>query len=69
MTMKHLFPALLLTASMVPAAHASVFTQVQPDKSSIEFSYSQMGVPMDGRLRKFASQLSFDPAQPASAAG
>ena len=65
--MKHLFPALLLTASMVPAAHASVFTQVQPDKSSIEFSYSQMGVPMDGRFRKFASQLSFDPAQPASA--
>jgi polyisoprenoid-binding protein YceI len=40
---------------------------VQPDKSSIEFSYSQMGVPMDGRFRRFSSQLSFDPAQPAAA--
>jgi polyisoprenoid-binding protein YceI len=67
MIMKHFLSAALLTAVLAPAAHAAVFTQVQPDKSSIAFSYSQMGVPMDGRFRKFSSQLQFDPAQPASA--
>jgi len=65
--MKRLLTALALAAVIAPGAYAAVFTQVQPDKSSIEFSYSQMGVAMDGRFRKFASQLSFDPAQPAAA--
>jgi polyisoprenoid-binding protein YceI len=65
--MKRLVTALALAAALVPAAHATVYTQMLPDKSSIEFSYSQMGVPMDGRFRRFSSQLSFDPAQPAAA--
>jgi len=65
--MKHLLTALALAAALVPSAQAAVYTQVLPDKSSIEFSYSQMGVPMDGRFRKFSSQLGFDPAQPAAA--
>ena len=65
--MKHLLTALALAAALVPSAQATVYTQVLPDKSSIEFSYSQMGVPMDGRFRKFSSQLGFDPAQPAAA--
>jgi polyisoprenoid-binding protein YceI len=67
MIMKRLLAALALAASLVPAAHATVYTQVLPEKSSIEFSYSQMGVPMDGRFRRFSSELHFDPAQPASA--
>ena len=65
--MKRLLAALLLASSLAPSAHAALYTQVLPDRSSIEFSYSQMGVPMDGRFRKFSSQLSFDPAQPATA--
>ena len=65
--MKRLLAALVIAAALAPSAHAAVYMQVQPDKSSIEFSYSQMGVPMDGRFRKFSSQLSFDPAQPAAA--
>lgn len=65
--MKRLLTALVLAASLAPSAHSAVYTQVLPDKSSIEFSYSQMGVPMDGRFRRFSSQLSFDPAQPAAA--
>jgi polyisoprenoid-binding protein YceI len=65
--MKRLLTMLVLAAALAPSAHAAVYTQVLPDKSSIEFSYSQMGVPMDGRFRKFSSQLSFDPAQPAAA--
>jgi len=65
--MKRLLPTLALAAFLAPAAHAAVFAQVLPNKSSIEFSYSQMGVTMDGRFRKFSSELSFDPAQPAAA--
>ena len=65
--MKRLLTALVLATTLAPSAHAVVYTQVLPEKSSIEFSYSQMGVPMDGRFRKFSSQLSFDPAQPAAA--
>lgn len=65
--MKRLLTTLALTAIVAPAVQAAAFTQVLPDKSSIEFSYSQMGVPMDGRFRRFSSELQFDPAQPAAA--
>lgn len=65
--MKRLLTAVALVATLLPAAHAAVYTQVLPDKSSIEFSYSQMGVPMDGHFRRFSSQLHFDPVQPATA--
>ena len=65
--MKRLLTALVLAAALAPSAQAAVYTQVLLDKSSIEFSYSQMGVPMDGHFRRFSSQLSFDPAQPAAA--
>lgn len=54
-------------AATLPAAQAVEYTQVQPDKSTITFAYKQMGVAMDGRFRKFAGQLSFDPAKPATA--
>jgi polyisoprenoid-binding protein YceI len=65
--MKRLLTTLALATILAPATDAAVFTQVMPDKSSIEFSYSQMGVTMDGRFRRFSSQLAFDPAQPAAA--
>ena len=48
-------------------ALAVEYTQVQTDKSRVDFSYQQMGVKMDGRFKKFAAQLAFDPAKPASA--
>ena len=59
--------ALALGAALAPAAHAIEYNQVQADKSRIGFGYKQMGVAMDGKFKKFASQLSFDPAQPANA--
>lgn len=65
--MKKFLAAVALAATLVPAAHAAVYDQVQPDRSSLEFSYSQMGVAMDGRFRRFSSQLQFDPARPAEA--
>lgn len=59
--------ALLLGAAMPTTASAIEYNQVQADKSNIAFGYQQMGVSMDGSFRKFASQLRFDPAQPAQA--
>jgi len=64
--MRSLFTALALAVLATPAA-AVEFNQVQPAASSVEFSYSQMGVPMDGRFRRFSASLAFDPARPGQA--
>jgi len=45
-------------------SHAAPYQAVQMDKSSVKFSYKQMGVGMDGRFAKFTPQISFDPAKP-----
>lgn len=65
--MKRIIPALLLAASLSSMAHAAEYSQVQADKSAINFTYQQMGVKMDGKFKKFASQLNFDPANPTAA--
>lgn len=52
-------------AAMVfsPYAMAVEFNQIQTEKSTLGFIYKQMGVPMEGSFKKFAAQLSFDPAK------
>lgn len=63
--MKKIILALALVSAF--SAQAVEYTQVQPDKSAINFTYKQMGVAVDGKFKKFASQLNFDPAKPAAA--
>lgn len=41
--------------------------QVQAAGSEIAFTSKQMGVPVDGRFRKFDAQVAFDPKKPESA--
>ena len=60
--MRYLF-ALLASTVLPLAAQAIEFNQVLGDKSAINFNYSQMGVSMNGKFKKFSSQLSFDPAK------
>lgn len=48
---------------MASQAYAVEYKQVQADQSNIAFEYKQMGVAMDGKFKKFTSQLSFDPEQ------
>ncbi|MFZ2268209.1 MAG: YceI family protein [Azonexus sp.] len=62
--MKQLISALLFATALPLAAQAVEYTQVQTAQSSINFAYKQMGVSMDGKFRKFAAQLNFDPAKP-----
>jgi polyisoprenoid-binding protein YceI len=62
MTMKRL--AIALAFALPVAAQAVEFNQVQADKSAIHFTYKQMGVAVDGKFKRFSSQISFDPAKP-----
>ena len=58
--MTKLFAALLLAAALAPA-HAAT---LQADKSDLSFTFKQMGVPVDGKFKKFDAQLDFDPKKP-----
>ena len=61
--MKRLILALIAAAALPLSAQAIEFNQVQADKSAIHFTYSQMGVSMNGKFKKFSAQLNFDPAR------
>ena len=56
--------AALSAAAWAGAAHAQ---QVQSAGSEIAFTSKQMGVPVDGRFRKFDAQVAFDPKKPDAA--
>ena len=60
---KSLFLA-LSSLALAAAAHAAPYQAVQIDKSSVSFSFKQMGVGMNGHFAKFTPQISFDPAKP-----
>lgn len=61
--MKHLFTTLALAATALTTAHAATYQAVAPEKSTITFSYKQMGVAMDGKFKKFSAQVSLDTAK------
>ena len=63
--MKQLLIALALALPFT--TQAAEFNAVQADKSSIAFTYKQMGVAIDGKFKRFSSQLSFDPTKPTAA--
>jgi polyisoprenoid-binding protein YceI len=56
-----------LALSAAGSAQAIEFTQTDSAKSSLKFVTRQMGVPVDGLFRKYATQLRFDPAKPTEA--
>lgn len=54
----------LLWSLIASTGMAAEFNAVVPDKSAINFVARQMGVPVDGKFRKFTAQIAFDPAKP-----
>lgn len=46
---------------------AAEFNVAQADKSAVSFVSKQMGVPVEGRFKKFVTQVSFDPVKPETA--
>ena len=55
--------ALLATATFPALAQQKLV----PAQSEISFTTRQMGVPVDGKFRKFDAQVSFDPKKPEAA--
>lgn len=53
---------LLLAASLLATLPAGAQT-VLPEQSEIAFTTRQMGVPVDGRFKRWSAQLNFDPRQ------
>ena len=67
-TMKH--HLLLFCAAVAAAAAGPLHAQQQlvPAQSEITFVSRQMGVPVEGRFRRFDAQVAFDPKKPEAAA-
>jgi polyisoprenoid-binding protein YceI len=64
MTIRALVATTLCASLVLPAvAFAQRVTAVDLGRSEIRFVSKQMNVPVDGRFRKFAVQLDFDPAR------
>ncbi len=61
----------LLTAALAALAFAATpaFAQQKllPAQSEISFTSKQMGVPVDGKFKKFDAQVAFDPKKPEAA--
>ena len=55
-------PALLTLALL--GATAATAQQVVPAQSEVGFVSRQMGVPVEGKFRKWAAQIAFDPKKP-----
>jgi polyisoprenoid-binding protein YceI len=55
-------PLALLAATTLAQAQQAIV----PAQSEIGFTSRQMGVPVDGKFRRFSAQVAFDPAQLAS---
>lgn len=56
---------LAFLALAATVAQAAEFGPVLADKSAVTFVSKQMGVPVDGRFRKFNAAVAFDPSKPA----
>jgi len=59
-------PALCLLAllPLLAAAQSPPAAKLLPAQSEIVFTSRQMGVPVEGRFRKFDARVAFDPRQP-----
>ncbi|TAG75807.1 MAG: YceI family protein [Burkholderiales bacterium] len=62
--MKSLIRILLVTTMIAASAGASAQQKMVPAQSEIAFISKQMGVPVDGKFKKFDAQMSFDPKSP-----
>jgi len=54
----------LASATLVAGQPALAQQKLVPAQSEVLFTARQMGVPLEGRFKKFDAQLAFDPAKP-----
>ncbi len=60
---QNIFVVLLGSLALVHPVQATELTSIQTDRSTLNFVYTQMGVPVEGHFKKFDAQLNFDPAK------
>ena len=63
-TARLLYVTVLALSFLSAASVAFADQRLVPAQSEIVFVSKQMGVPVEGRFKKFDSQLAFDPAKP-----
>ena len=63
-TARLLYAAVLAVSFLGAASVAFADQKLLPAQSEIVFVSKQMGVPVEGRFKKFDAQLTFDPAKP-----
>ena len=66
-TSSSVFTALVLAALTAWAAPAAAQQKLIAAQSEIAFTSKQMGVPVDGKFKKFDAQVAFDPKKPEAA--
>ncbi len=59
--------ATLAAAFIALPAQAVEYGTVQAEKTQVAFTYKQMNVPIDGKFKKTAASIAFDPAKPQAA--
>ncbi len=62
--MKSLIRNLLIVSTIAASAVVSAQQKILPAQSEIVFISKQMGVPVDGKFKKFDAQMNFDPKSP-----
>ena len=69
MTTHHAPTAIALVAALIGGfcGPACAEQKLLPAQSEIAFTSKQMGVPVDGKFRKFDAQVAFDPKKPEAA--
>lgn len=50
----------------VPAAPSATMARLMPAGSEVTFTAKQLGVPLEGRFKRFDAQIALDPRQPQS---
>nr|WP_315478760.1 YceI family protein [uncultured Rhodoferax sp.] len=64
MSVSHFLVSALVAASALSSTLALAQQKLVPAQSEIVFVSKQMGVPVEGRFKKFDAQIAFDPAKP-----
>lgn len=67
--MKNIIRILVLSAFAFSFARAATYQTIVAERSTVTFSFKQMGVAMDGRFRKFNAQLNLETAKIDKASG
>jgi polyisoprenoid-binding protein YceI len=65
--MNRTLATLALASTLAAGAHATEYTRLVAEDSTVQFHYTQMGVTLAGGFRTFSGELSYDPARPEAA--